>query len=254
MQTPQWQTGSTVQQTLQVLNTISQKYATQAYQDVVIAIELLNEPALFDQNLSWDVTKQFYRDGYGQTRVVSDTPVMLHDGFKNPNNWNGFLTPSDNNAYNVAMDHHEYQVFSNAFVAMSASDHVSYVCSNSGTYGGADKWTVVGEWTGAMTDCAKYLNGYGVGARYDGTYPGSSKVGDCSFQNDITQWSASFKADTRKYIEAQIATFEKVTQGWMWWNFKTEGAAEWDLFRLVDAGVFPAITNGQVQYQYGPYC
>lgn len=113
---------------------------------------------------------------------------------------------------------------------------------------------VVGEWTGAMTDCAKYLNGFDVGARYDGTYPGSSKIGDCGFQNDITQWSQTFKDDTRKYIEAQIAAYEAKTQGWFWWNFKTESAAEWDAFKLIDAGVFPAISSGAVQYKFGTIC
>jgi glucan 1,3-beta-glucosidase len=105
-----------------------------------------------------------------------------------------------------------------------------------------------------MTDCAKYLNGYGRGARYDGAFPGSSRIGDCSWRSDLNRWPQSYKEDTRRYIEGQIATFEKKTQGWFWWNFKTEGAAEWDAFRLIDAGIFPAIQNGQVQYRYGAIC
>lgn len=141
MDRPQWQTGDTVQRTLQVLRTISQKYAQGQYQDVVIGIQLLNEPALYFDNLSFDTTKQFYRDGYGQVRDVSDTPVILHDGFKRPNEWNGFLTPSDNNAQNVAIDHHEYQVFNNDLLRKSPAEHNQYTCSNSETYNGADKWS-----------------------------------------------------------------------------------------------------------------
>lgn len=105
-----------------------------------------------------------------------------------------------------------------------------------------------------MTDCAKYLNGYDRGARYDGTFPGSSYVGTCSWLNDISLWSAEYKIESRKYIEAQIAAFETKTQGWFWWNFKTEGAAEWDAFRLIDAGIFPRIRDGQVEYQFGAIC
>ncbi|KAF1937654.1 glucan 1,3-beta-glucosidase precursor [Clathrospora elynae] len=253
IQTPTWGSGNTVQQTLQVLKTISQKYAQKNYQDVIIGIQLLNEPALYN-GVSLDVTKQFYRDGYGQVRDVSDTPVILHDGFKQPNTWNAFLTPSDNNAQNVAIDHHEYQVFSDAFVRMSPLQHQQYVCSNSETYNGADKWTFVGEWTGAMTDCAKYLNGFDRGARYDGTFPGSTKVGDCGWQSNLSQWPQQYKDDTRRYIEAQIAAFETKTQGWFWWNFKTESAAEWDAFQLIDAGIFPAITGGRVDYKFGTIC
>ncbi|KAF2471120.1 glycoside hydrolase [Lindgomyces ingoldianus] len=234
---PTWQSGDTVKQTLQVLKTISEKYAQTKYQDVVIGIQLLNEPLIVKLNEAG--VRQFYRDGFGQVRTVSDTPVILHDGFKPPNTWNTFLTPSDNNAQNVAIDHHEYQVFSPEQVAMQPWQHRQAVCNNAESYNGADKWTFVGEWTGAMTDCAKYLNGFGVGARYDGTYPGSSYVGTCGFQNDITQWPQTYKDDTRGYIEAQMMAFEKKTQGWFFWNFKTEGAAEWDAFRLIDAGVFP---------------
>jgi hypothetical protein len=33
---------------------------------------------------------------------------------------------------------------------------------------------VVGEWTAAITDCAPALNRYGIGARFDGTFVGST--------------------------------------------------------------------------------
>jgi len=105
-----------------------------------------------------------------------------------------------------------------------------------------------------MTDCARYLNGYGRGARYDGTLPGSSYIGACSTQSDISKWDQNFKDNTARYIEAQMQAYESKTQGWFWWNFKTEGAAEWDAFRLIDAGVFPKIQNGQVQYKFGKLC
>jgi glucan 1,3-beta-glucosidase len=136
---PTWQQGDTVQKTLQVLRTISQKYAKASYQDVIIGIELVNEPALYN-GLNRDVLAQFYRDGYGQVRDVSDTPVILSDGFTAPSSWNGFLTPSDANAQNVAIDHHEYQVFDGNLLKMSPAGHAEYACKNSG-YGGADKWT-----------------------------------------------------------------------------------------------------------------
>lgn len=249
MAAPTWGSGDTVKQTLQVLQTISNKYAQQQYQDVVIGIQLLNEPLI--GRLDEGTVRQFYRDGYGQTRTVSDTPVILHDGFKPPNTWNAFLTPSDNNAQNVAIDHHEYQVFDFTEVAWQPWQHRQAVCNNAESYNGADKWTFVGEWTGAMTDCAKYLNGRGVGARYDGSYPGSSHVGSCAWQNDVNQWPQTYKDDTRGYIEAQMTAYEAKTQGWFFWNFKTEGAAEWDLFRLLDAGVFPQPLDNR---KFGAIC
>lgn len=96
--TPGWQQGDTVAQTLAVLETISTKYAQTQYQDVVVGVELLNEPLSSELNV--DALKQFYRNGFGQVRAVSDTPVILHDGFEAPSAWNGFLTPSDDNSQN----------------------------------------------------------------------------------------------------------------------------------------------------------
>ena len=90
-----------------------------------------------------------------------------------------------------------------------------------------------------MTDCAPALNGYGIGARYDGTYPNSTYVGSCEKISFLDTWPDSYKNDMRGYIEAQLEVFEQFTRGWVFWNFKTEASAEWDLFQLLDAGIFP---------------
>lgn len=90
-----------------------------------------------------------------------------------------------------------------------------------------------------MTDCAPALNGYGIGARYDGSYPGSSRIGSCDQINWIDSWDQTLKDNTRAYIEAQLDAYEKTTAGWIFWNFKTEAAAEWDFFRLIDYQIFP---------------
>jgi glucan 1,3-beta-glucosidase len=95
----EWQQGDSVAQTLEVLNTITQKYAQTSYQDVVVGIELLNEPA--NWALNFDTLEQFYRDGYGQVRAVSsDSPVVIHDAFYQPDTWNNILNPGDNGASN----------------------------------------------------------------------------------------------------------------------------------------------------------
>ena len=62
-------------------------------------------------------------------------------------------------------------------VARSNQQHIDAACAYASQLSSFDLWTIVGEWTPAATDCAKYLNGRGVGARYDGTRSGSSKVG-----------------------------------------------------------------------------
>lgn len=92
-----------------------------------------------------------------------------------------------------------------------------------------------------MTDCAAALNGYGVGSRWEGNYPGSShSTGrSCGNINFIETWDQTQKTNTANYINAQLDVYEQRTQGYIFWNFKTEASPEWDLFRLLDAGVFP---------------
>jgi aryl-phospho-beta-D-glucosidase BglC (GH1 family) len=218
----QWTTGNTIQQTLNVLQYIQAKYGAASYDDVVIGIQLLNEPASFDDRVKLDTVKQFYRDGYGNQRTHSQNRVVvLHDAFKPPSTFNGFLTPQDNNAQNVAIDHHEYQVFNNDLVALSAEQHQRLVCQNAASWSGSDKWSFIGEWSAAITDCAPWLNGYGIYSRYDGSYSingGSKFVGTCSDKNDIKQWNTTRKADIGRYIEAQLDYFERYSNGWIFWN------------------------------------
>ncbi len=88
-------------------------------------------------------------------------------------------------------------------------------------------WVVVGEWTPAATDCAKYLNGRGVGARYDGTKSGSTKVGSCKgLTGKASSFSSDYKTFLRQYWEAQTITYEKGA-GWIQWTWKAEIADEW---------------------------
>lgn len=221
--------------TLTVLRSIS-KYAQTQYQDVVIAIELLNEPLL--SSLDPNVVRDFYTKGYNLMRGVSDTPILLHDGFWGLSYWNGFL--SWPNAKNVIMDHHEYQVFDNYLLGMTPAQHNTQVCASTNAFATSDKWTIVGEWSAALTDCAPNLNGRFNGARYDGTFAGGTYRGPCAPVNNVAGWSQTTKDNYRKYIETQIEYYERKTNGWIFWNFKTEGGApEWDLYKLIDVGVFP---------------
>lgn len=145
-----WQKDGNVDKTLTILKQMQDKYGDSSYDDVIAGIELLNEPLTTNpgNGIDFDTTKQFFRDGYGNQRTSSQSRiVVLHDGFHVATDWNGFLTPSDNNAQWVAVDHHEYQCFTNELVAMEPWQHRQYVCNNAFTYSNADKWTIIGEWS-----------------------------------------------------------------------------------------------------------
>ncbi|KAL8960085.1 MAG: hypothetical protein Q9193_003155 [Seirophora villosa] len=234
---PGWTQGDSIDATLAVIQLIANKYAQQSYQDVIVAIELLNEPLAESLTGGTNAVIQYYNDGYGNVRKISNTPVMIHDAFQNGSFWSGVLAPPEISG--VVVDHHEYQVFEEELLRLSPEEHREFVCTNSATYQDTNHWTVVAEWSAAMTDCAAGLNGWQIGARYDGWYPDSNRIGSCDNINYIDQWSDQLKNDTQLYIAAQISVFEQKTEGWVFWNFKTEASPEWDLFRLLDNKIFP---------------
>ncbi|KAI0766706.1 glycoside hydrolase superfamily [Trametes elegans] len=85
----------------------------------------------------------------------------------------------------------------------------------------------VGEWPPAITDCARYLNGRGVGARYDGTLPNSTFVGSCDGQSGSgSSFSGDYKTFLRQSYGAQIHSFEKAV-GWFLWMWKGETSDDW---------------------------
>jgi len=116
-------------------------------------------------------------------------------------------------------------------VAQTQSQHIATACGQGSNLANFDKsqmWTIVGEWTPAMTDCAKYLNGRGVGARYDGSYGGSSRrVGSCKGKTGSgASFGESYRTFLRQMWEAQVVSFEKAS-GWIMWTWKAEQADEW---------------------------
>ena len=97
-------------------------------------------------------------------------------------------------------------------VSLDNAGHIQNACNNAGplsSFNHQQLWTIVGEWTPAMTDCAKYLNGRGVGARYDGSIsPGAPVYGSC---NGLTGSGATFSQDYRNFLRM---TWEAQVSGW----------------------------------------
>lgn len=255
---PQFTSGDTISFTAGVLGQIAQEFGSNP---VVVGIQLINEPLMGSLPGGRGGIEDYYGQAYAAVRGSSDKAIVISDGFDDPGSWNGVFP-------DTIIDHHDYQVFRAEDLELSYQGHADLAYSRAASWGDPGRTVICGEWTAAMTDCALALvsiffrphllrmllpanilwltrqqNGYGIGARYDGTYskPGESSyyIGSCATQNFIDQWSQELKDGTRNYIQAQINSYETNFNGWIFWNFKTEAAAEWDFFRLVDNGVWP---------------
>ncbi|KAF7347576.1 Glycoside hydrolase family 5 protein [Mycena venus] len=207
--------GRNVQRTNAVIKQIANLYKDNS--SVVPIIAPLNEPAGFNGGNWLSVIRQYWLDSYGNIRYPygssrqSDTLMLIHDAFQSLSYWNGFLTYPQYNG--------EEQ--------MSMSDHIRTVCAKQSQLANFDLWVIVGEWTPAHTDCAKYLLGRGVGSRYDGSYAGSTRVGSCTgLTGKASSFSSSYKTFLRQFWEAQVISYEK-GQGWIQWTWKAENADEW---------------------------
>ena len=230
-----------INRTLDAIDVLVKRYASDT--DVVTSIQPLNEPmtVLGDAGVNLQALQQFYYDSYGRLRAVSeDVTLALHDGFQDITFWNGFMSPGTG-FWKVMMDNHHYEIFVDSLIVKNTDEHVQNVCQFAHEkLASMDKWTIVGEWTGAMTDCTKYLNGRGSGARYDGTYPGSSYIGSCDgySQAEVSSLPDDTRDNIRRFIEAQLDAYE-TGAGWIFWTWTTEGSPEWDMKRQLAADVFP---------------
>ncbi|EJC98755.1 exo-beta-1,3-glucanase [Fomitiporia mediterranea MF3/22] len=243
MSQPHWQSNqNNIDRTNAIIKRLASMFANN--RNVVPIIAPLNEPAGFYPDVL-STARQYWQDSYGNIRFPfgssqqSNTIVLIHDCFQPLSSWSGFLTAPDHQG--VAMDTHIYQVFSDGQNAESEDDHVNDACSHAGDLSSFDLWTIVGEWSPARTDCAKYLNGRGVGARYDGSYPGSSFIGSCNgLSGSADTFSNSYKQFLRRFWEAQSSTYESGA-GWIQWAWKTEEGTgeEWSYSKGLEHGWIP---------------
>lgn len=236
----EFQNGNNVQVTLEVLKTIGAKYGGSDYEDVVIGIELLNEP--LGPILNMDELIQFYQDGYNEIRTGNSedsyNAIIIHDAFQQtPHYWDNTMQVSGG-YWNVVVDHHHYQVFDPKELQYSIDEHVSVVCDWGTQHKDESHWNVVGEFSAALTDCARWVNGVGHGARYSGDFDNSPFIDSCDSYLNIDTWSDTYKTNVIKYVEAQFDAWELVG-GWIFWCWKTESAPEWDFQRLNAAGIIP---------------
>lgn len=240
----EWQKRDTVDRTLDAIDGLLDRYAE--YADVVL-LEALNEPFVPGGVDKGGLT-QYYSDVWGKLQVQNpDITLVLHDGFNPVDSWNKFITDG-----NVMMDNHHYQVFDNGKLTKNVDAHIKDICAHGAELQRSEKWTIVAEWSGARTDCAKYLNGKGLGSRYDGTKSADFKVGDCAGKSvgTVAALPEGEKTNIRRYIESQLDAWEE-NNGWVFWTWKTEGAPEWDMQQLLAEGVFP---NPPTERQYPRQC
>jgi len=204
----------------------------------------VNEPYGWNGTEFMDVTRQYYYDSYGMMRLAGNIIPVIHDAFQALSYWTDFM-PSYLGYSNVVMETHHYEMFNDSNLAMSWAEHLATACTRGEDMAGFDHgqgglWTIAGEFTNTVYDCATYINGRGIGSRWDGSFPGSTfAFGSClPYTGPTSAFSDDYKVFMRKFFEAQTIGFE-MAHGWVFWTWKTESADEWSYSAGLAGGWIP---------------
>lgn len=211
---PRWQSNpQNVARTIAIIKQLANLFKDQT--DVVTAIAPLNEPAGFYPGVL-PIVEQYWRDSYKSIRnpsgnQKSNLVQVIHDAFQSPSQWDGFeAAPA---FQGVMMDTHIYQMFSYQAVSQTWNQHIASACAQRSRLASfTTLWLVVGEWTTGSTDCAEYLNGRNTSSKYE------KYVGSCAgLSGSAKTFSLDYKTFMRKFYEAQIDSYERGAQGWIYW-------------------------------------
>lgn len=240
----EWQLKDNLARSISVLKTMAQKYGALEYQGTVVGLELVNEPISWGVN-NIDVTREFALEAYRTTKAQATNPnlmIIMHDAFKGPTYWNDLPASVYSNGH-LGIDTHLYQVFVESDSTLTQQQHIQKVCGWSADLrrSNAVMPTFVGEWSPTTNIC---VNPDGS------TSPGlSCSISGCQCQNaDLNAWNSDMVEQVRRYVEAQLDTYESSTSGYFMWSYKAPEA--WGFRNGIEKGFIPnPVTSRKYQKQ-----
>jgi glucan 1,3-beta-glucosidase len=229
----EWQQADNLARSTAVLQTMGKKYGSMDYADVVVGLEMVNEPISWGAN-NIEVTKVWARDTFNAVKSVVANPdlvIVMHDAFYSAPAWVDFANGLNANR-KFGIDTHLYQIFTDADNQMTQPQHIEKACNWANELGTANNAapTYVGEFSAASNIC---VNPDGT------TTPGwSCSVDGCQCQaGDWNMWGPELIEQTRRFVEAELDAFERASSGWFMWAAKGPGG--WGFLNGIEKGIIP---------------
>lgn len=237
------------QRSLDIHDQLSQFFAQDRYKNVVAFYGLGNEPAQSIPQadlIAWTTKAYELVRGNGVEAIQ-----VFSEALRGLDAWSGKLTGYGDK---LAIDMHEYTIFDNNLIQLKHAARVSFACDTftaqiAASVNTGFGPTMVGEWSQADTDCTRYLNGVGNGARWNGSFSGTigspkcptlDKRCDCSAANaDPSKFDDGYKVFLQTWAEAQMDAFE-AGWGWFYWTWRTESAPLWSYEAGLDGKFMPS--------------
>ena len=219
---------------ISVLETMAKKYGAQEYADVVVGLELTNEPISWGNNV-FSKTQSWAQDAYKAVKAQATNPnlvIVMHDAFQGITSWTQIGKSLNTQGKSFGVDTHLYQLYTDADNALTQAQHISQACGWGAQLatGNAVMPVYAGEWSAATNICVNP-----DGSTTSGT---SCSVSGCQCQSaPIESWNPAMIAQVRKYVEAQLDTYEQNGSGYFLWSAKGPGG--WGFLNLIANGAMP---------------
>ena len=217
--------------------------------NTLYGIGLLNEPHVCGYE-SWFSLREaclddFYPKGYDVIRKYfgPEEAAVVIDVASLPFSMFNRRFPADQ-YQNLVIDAHHYQCFANNLVEQEDGwqRHLSDACKRGEAINDSHLPVVTGEFSTAITECQKYLQG-GYVTPYDPFNPPEI----CNTYNgDFPNYGPAHVDFLKSFFLAQIDSYESGPSGvgWFMWTMKVEGeheaGPEWDFLYLWRNGVIPS--------------
>jgi len=123
-----WQQADNLNRSTAVLVTMAKKYGSAMYADVVVGIEIVNEPAA-SGNVSFATSQQWALDAYHAMKAVTTNPnlvIVTHDSFQGTTTFTPLAKKLD--AKDFGVDAHQYQLYTDADNTLTQAQHIAKAC------------------------------------------------------------------------------------------------------------------------------
>lgn len=237
------------QRGLNYIRVITEYISQPEVANVVPIFGIINEPNT-GMGIGIENLKRFYAEAYRQVRNVTGTgagngPIMaISDGFAGLPAYDGFLSQSDRVAWDqrefhllrssspfAALELTHFTLFRNtdAYVAFTppfpaqsglTQTACNYYGNQTDSYFVQNGLVIAGEWSLATNDCGLYLNGVGLGFRYENSDQADRShpqyYGSCVPFDNWPSYSNSTKAAMKQSALAQMDAL----RNFFFWTWK----------------------------------
>jgi glucan 1,3-beta-glucosidase len=231
----EWQQTANLDRSISVLKIMAAKYGAKEYTDVVVGLELTNEPISWSAN-QFSVTQSWAQSAYSSVKSVVENEnlvIVMHDAFEGASAWTSVADSLiKGGAKTFGVDSHLYQLFSDSDNTLTQAQHITEACGWATNLAAANAVmpTYVGEWSAATNICVNP-----DGSTTAGT---SCSVSGCQCQSaDFSSWNNDMIEQVRRFVEAQLDVYESSTSGYFIWAAKGPGG--WGFLNGIGNGAIP---------------